>query len=87
MKTRLLIPVVLLASLGLAACASGPHKQWVHRERNAAEMTLDKSACELQAETGARNILGAIEENKKAELFRRCMEDRGYRLEAVTPQP
>jgi hypothetical protein len=87
MRRGLLIPVVLLAGLGLAACATRPRKQWVHLERSAAEMTLDKSTCELQAETGARNILGAIEENKKAERFRQCMQDRGYRLKAVETQP
>jgi hypothetical protein len=87
MKRSFLILVVLMTCLGLAACAAGPRKQWVHAERSAAEMAQDKSSCDLQAESGARNILGAIEENRKAELFRQCMEDRGYRLEPVAPQP
>ncbi|WP_372680429.1 hypothetical protein [Desulfosarcina sp.] len=87
MRIGLLIPVVLLVGLGLAACATRARKQWVHLERSAAEMTLDRSTCELQAETGARNMLGAIEENKKAKLFRQCMQDRGYRLEALETQP
>jgi hypothetical protein len=87
MKKRLMIPFVLLMILSLTACAIGPHKQWVHPERSNAEMSLDKSACELETESGARNILGAIDEDKKADLFRRCMQERGYRLEAVTSQP
>jgi hypothetical protein len=87
MKNRALVDVVLVLVLALTACATGPPKQWVHPERSKAEMSLDKSACELETQSGARNILGAIEEDKKADLFRRCMQERGYRLEAVTSQP
>ena len=89
MKKRTLVDVVLVLVLGmgLTACATGPHKQWVHPERSKAEMTSEKSACELEAESGARNILGAIEEDNRADLFRQCMQRRGYRLEAVTLQP
>ena len=87
MKRNFLILFVLITSLMLAACATGPRKAWVHPDRSAAEMVQDKSACELQAESGARNVLGAVEENRKAELFRQCMEDLGYRLEPVAPQP
>ena len=87
MKKSALVDVILVLVLGLTACATGPHNQWVHPERSNAEMTSDKSTCELEAESGARNILGAIEEDKKADLFRRCMQERGYRLDAVTSQP
>lgn len=87
MKRNFLILFVLITSLMLAACATGPRKAWVHPDRSATEMAQDKSACELQAESGARNVLGAVEENRKAELFRQCMEDLGYRLAPVAPQP
>lgn len=80
MNKNLLIPFFLLVSIGLAACTTEPQKQWIHPERSAAESTSDKVACEFQAETGARNRLGAIDEKKMAELFRQCMEKQGYRL-------
>lgn len=81
-RRPLSVPVVALALVGVAACATG--QEWIYEKSRAtpAQVDHDKRACRKVAPS--RSMFRTFEDEKvDREPFNRCMEKLGYTIRTV----
>lgn len=76
----LILGILALCASGCAVSPEVPAKNWYNPAKSSADMAQDQAECQLEAQGGARNILGYSPETRIKQLFNECMTARGYQL-------